>query len=178
MSGQPPADHSPLVAPAAGGGVVPQDAAQPVAIVRQGVRIGELRLLFDFAATSQLSALVPITPIPATPPWLAGLVSLRGNVLPVVDLATLVHISHAASRKQMLLVIGHGESAAAVLIDGLPERLRFVESDLAVDQLAESPEWLSGCVSAALLNKEERWLEIDHTRFLDKLEATLQASPA
>lgn len=148
-------------------------ADEPAGIVRQGVRIGDLRLLFDFASTSQLSELVPITPLPATPRWLLGLASLHGIVLPVFDLAALAGVERSSSRKTLLLVIGHGESAAAVLIEGLPDRFHFLESERVGDWRAQA--WLADCVAAAYQRDNETWLDIDHQGLLGRFEQSLSA---
>jgi purine-binding chemotaxis protein CheW len=149
-------------------------AAEPEApgLVRQAVRIAELRLLFDFASTSQLSELVPITPLPATPHWMRGLASLHGMVLPVFDLAALIGVERAPSQKRLLLVVGHGDSAAAILIDGLPDRFRFAESERTADR--DAHPWLSDCAAAAYSRDNQTWLDIDHTRLLDKIEQSLR----
>jgi len=154
-----------------------EDAAQaekPEApgVVRQAVRIGDLRLLFDFAATSQLSELVPITPLPATPHWMRGLASLHGSVLPVFDLASLIGLERAEGQKLLLLVVGHGDSAAALLIDGLPDRFRFDDSERAAEW--DAHPWMAGCAASAYTRDEQTWLDIDHQRLLDKIEQTLR----
>jgi purine-binding chemotaxis protein CheW len=156
----------------------PQDAAgatadgpEPAGIVRQAVRIGGLRLLFDFASTSRLSELVPITPLPATPHWLRGLSSLHGMVLPVFDLAALMGLDRSAHQRSLLLVVGHGEAAAAIVIEGLPDRFRFEDAERA--SVWDAPEWLSECVSAAYARSGETWLDVDHQRLLAKIEQRL-----
>ena len=141
-------------------------------VVRQAVRIGELHLLFDFASTSQLSELVPITPLPATPHWMRGLASLHGIVLPVFDLATLIGLDGARSQKLLLLVVGHGDSAAAILIDGLPARFRFEESERAPEW--DAHPWLSDCAVAAYSREGQVWLDIDYRQLLDKIEQCLR----
>ena len=147
--------------------------AEPQSLVRQGVRIGPLRLLLDFASTSQLSPPVPITPLPAMPHGLRGLASLHGNVLPVFDLASMLSVTRGESQREMLLVVGHGDSAAAVLIDGLPDRFRLSDADRS--DCAPPDGWLAECVLSAYSAGGEAWLDIDHRRLLDRLEASLRA---
>jgi chemotaxis signal transduction protein len=147
--------------------------AEPQSVVRQGVRIGPLRLLLEFAATSQLSEVVPVTPLPAMPHGLRGVASLHGNVLPVFDLASLLSVTRGEARREMLLVVGHGESAAAVLIDGLPDRFRLSEADRS--ECPAPDGWLADCMLSAYVAGGEAWLDIDHRRLLDRLEASLRA---
>jgi chemotaxis signal transduction protein len=168
-----------LEPPEAAGAAAPADergtqqTAEPQSVVRQGVRIGPLRLLLEFAATSQLSEPVPITPLPAMPHGLRGVASLHGNVLPVFDLASLSSVTRGDAQREMLLVVGHGESAAAVLIDGLPDRFRLSEADRS-DRPAPDG-WLADCMLSGYVAGGETWLDIDHRRLLDRLEASLRA---
>lgn len=150
--------------------------AESVSVVRQAVRVGDLHLLFDFASTSQLSELVPITPLPATPHWMRGLASLHGMVLPVFDLGALIGLETARSAKPLLLVIGHGDSAAAILIDGLPDRFRFEESE-RVETWAAHP-WLSECTLAAYTRDDRVWIDVDYQQLLDKIEQSLKTPQA
>ncbi|MDH4191709.1 MAG: chemotaxis protein CheW [Betaproteobacteria bacterium] len=155
--------------------IAPQtdNPAEPQTLVRQGIRISSLRLLFDFASTSQLSELVPITPLPAMPHGLRGLVSLHGKVLPVFDLASILGISRTQTLKEMLLVVGHGDTAAAIMIDGLPDRFRLSNDDQA--EYSAPPAWLADCVLSAYAAGGETWLDIDHHGLLDRLEASLSS---
>ena len=148
--------------------------AEPTGILRQGVRIGELRLLFDFAATSRLSEMVPIAPVPAAPHGLLGLASLHGSVLPVFDIAVLAGLTRdTRSPRTLLLVVGHGESAAAVLIDGLPDRVRVEPADRT--ESIQAPEWIADCVAGSYARDDEIWLDIYHSRLLAKFEEYLRA---
>ncbi len=159
----------------AAGAAAPAEGPEPSGIVRQAVRIGGLRLLFDFSSTSQLSELVPVTPLPATPHWLRGLSSLHGIVLPVFDLAALMGLDRSTNQRLLLLVVGHGESAAAVVIEGLPDRFRFDDSEQTSSW--DAPEWLAECISAAYARSGETWLDVDHHRLLAKIEQRL-ATPS
>lgn len=151
-------------------------SAESPGIVRQGVRVGDLHLLFDFASTSQLSELVPITPLPATPHWMRGLASLHGMVLPVFDLAALIGLEATRGAKLLLLVIGHGDSAAAILIDGLPDRFRFDDSERI--ETPDAHPWLSECTLAAYARDDRVWIDIDHRHLLDKIEQSLKTPQA
>ncbi len=162
-----------LLNPAAAAGERGAQSAEPQGVVRQGVRIGPLRLLLEFSATSQLSELVPVTPLPAMPHGLRGVASLHGNVLPVFDLASLLGVARGETAREMLLVVGHAESAAAVLIDGLPDRFRLSDADRSDSPAPEG--WLADCASSGYVAGGETWLDIDHRRLLDRLEASLRA---
>jgi len=107
------------------------------------------------------------------PHGLRGLASLHGNVLPVFDLASMLSVTRRDAQREMLLVVGHGDSAAAVLIDGLPDRFRLSDADRSDSPLPDG--WLADCVRSSYVAGDEAWLDIDHRRLLDRLEASLRA---
>jgi purine-binding chemotaxis protein CheW len=47
----------------------------------------------------------PLTRVPSTPPWIRGVINLRGAVVPVVDLAAKFGLPEAAVTKRTCLVI-------------------------------------------------------------------------
>src|SRR6185295_11326262 len=98
-------------------------------LLRQGFRIGNLRLMVPFDGGSELSEMLPVYRLPNCASWFKGLVNLHGNLVPVFDLAGLLGAGAGGGERPMLLVLGHRENAAAVLVDGLPQRLRFTGAE-------------------------------------------------
>lgn len=50
-------------------------------------QIGRGHYLLPLSSVVEIVRSSAVTPVPQTPPWVAGLMNLRGRVLPVVDLA-------------------------------------------------------------------------------------------
>jgi purine-binding chemotaxis protein CheW len=67
----------------------------------------------------------PITHVFLTPPWLAGIVNLRGDIVAVVDLPAFFGLGQCAMGSEARIVIAHS---------GAPERKRV---GFLVDRLAE-----------------------------------------
>ena len=84
-----------------------------------------MRLLAPFATASELVEMPNVYPLPRMPANLLGLVNLHGRIVPLFDLAPLFETQHLPREKRMLLVIGHGDAAAGIVIDGLPRRMVF-----------------------------------------------------
>ena len=103
----------------------PAVEANPDDIVRQAFRIGQMRLLAPFATASELVEMPNVYPLPRMPANLLGLVNLHGRIVPLFDLAALFETQHLPREKRMVLVMGHGNDAAGMVIDGLPRRLVF-----------------------------------------------------
>src|SRR5687767_14345473 len=108
------------------GGLSAPLAENPNLIVRQAFRIGHLRLLAPFATASELTEMPNVYPLPRMPANLLGLVNLHGRIVPLFDLAALFETQHPPREKRMLLVMGHGDAAAGIVINGLPQRMAFM----------------------------------------------------
>ncbi len=69
----------------------------------------------------EISDLPQLLPLPLTPPMVSGLINLRGQVMPVINLATLNNHRQSEVRVQRRLVIAeHQHEMLAFLADGVP----------------------------------------------------------
>jgi len=142
-------------------------APNPDDIVRQAFRIGQMRLLAPFEVSSELTEMPTVYPLPRMPANLLGLVNLHGRILPLFDLATLLETEHLPREKRMLLVIGHGNDAAGIVIDGLPRRMVFApEAKIIAPAL---PAAAARAVRASYLAGSDTWYEFDYAQLLDQL---------
>ncbi len=98
-----------------------EDAA-PVGSRRYGVLIGGERLLL--AGDGAVRVLEPPAAfrLPNTRGWFLGLSNVRGNLVPVFDLAAWQGLPIPEARR-MLLVMGEAEAAAGTLVDTSPRHL-------------------------------------------------------
>jgi twitching motility protein PilI len=139
----------------------------PDAIVRQGFRIGHMHLAAPFATASELVEMPGIYPLPRMPADLLGLVNLHGRIVPLFDLASLFETRHLPREKRMVLVIGHGNDAAGIVIDGLPRRLVFSPDDRMLAPAL--PAAAASAVIATYLQGKDAWFEFDYAQLLDHL---------
>ena len=154
-----PPELAALAAPA-----VPEN---PNDIVRQAFRVGHMRLLAPFAVTSELVELPNVYPLPRMPANLLGLVNLHGRIVPLFDLAALFETEHLPREKRMLLVIGHGNEAAGIVIDGLPRRMVFApDTQIVPPALPAGP---AAAIVATYLAGDDAWFEFDYAQLLDQL---------
>lgn len=154
---------------------VPAAVAAPAAgvgtMLREGFRVGELRLAIRYEDGNELTEMPPVYPLPRAPSWFCGMANLHGTLVPVFDVAELFGVGHDRGAKRMLLVLGHGEEKAGLVIDGLPVRLRFTAADRIDDPAA--PAALAGCVDHAYWSDGEDWMELRAAALLDQLAAEL-----
>jgi chemotaxis signal transduction protein len=155
-----PAELAALAAP-------PVASDNPDEIVRQAFRIGGMRLVAPFATASELVEMPNVYPLPRAPANLLGLVNLHGRIVPLFDLASLFETEHLPREKRMVLVFGHGNDAAAIVIDGLPRRLAFTLDSMIVPPAL--PAGAARAVLATYLQGKDAWFEFDYAQLLDQL---------
>lgn len=137
---------------------------------RLGFRIGNLGLLIAPRAISELTELLPVCPIPNTATWLCGLINLRGNLVPVFDLHKLLDLTDSTInvKKQMLLILGQGETAGAIKIDNLPIHINLTLGD-RLDSLPPLPDALKLYATSGYEKNDDIWFNFDHSGFFQAL---------
>jgi len=142
-------------------------AAVEKEVGRYGYKIGSLGMLIKQGSGSEVMQMPKIWTLPGVPPWLLGLINLRGNLVPVFELRQLLGLGQpGAVEKQLVLVFDQGDKAVAVVIDDFPRSL-FALSPLP--HLPQLPTVLNGHVSAGYVKDEMIWLEFDHSAFFEEL---------
>lgn len=152
-------------APAAGGATAGQ------LLLREGFRVGPLHLAIRYEDGNELTDLPAVHALPRAPAWFRGMANLHGSLVPVFDAATLFGVAANGGAKRMLLVVGHDEGKAGLVIDGLPVRLKLRTEDRLQDAAVPAP--LAGCVNAAYWSGDDEWMDLDTAGLLDRLEQEL-----
>ncbi len=142
--------------------------SQAVTTRRLGFKIGSLGLLIAENAISELTGILSVCPIPNTASWLVGLINLRGNLLPVFDLNMLLGLEKGSEKKRMLLILGEGEAAGTIVIDGLPVHLMFSEND-KLESLPNLPDAIKPFAISGYEKEGEIWFNFDHLGFFQSL---------
>jgi purine-binding chemotaxis protein CheW len=69
----------------------------------------------------EITDLPQLLPLPLAPPMVSGLINLRGEVIPVINLAILNQHQQSEVRVQRRLVVAeHKNESLAFLVDGVP----------------------------------------------------------
>jgi len=102
------------------------------------VQVGPERYAVDVSAVREIKPLAGITPLPGLPSFWSGLVNLRGNLVPVLDLATYLALpasSDSADEPKLVFVAAEGIDVALV-VDAVRE-IRRTPADLAPSTSAD-----------------------------------------
>ena len=137
---------------------------------RYGFRIGGMHFLIARDTTSEVLGQAVVYPLPNTPPWLMGLINLRGNLIPVFDPRPVLGLAESAentaAQKRGLLILDRGEKAAGLFIDGLPQTTAATQT---LSRLPPLPNILRSNVTKAYVRDDVVWLEFDHQNFFQSL---------
>jgi purine-binding chemotaxis protein CheW len=81
----------------------------------------------------EIVRLRPITRIPRVPPIVLGVISLRGEIVQVLELRQALGAGSARPGRRARIVVMHGDEGevAGLLVDGVSEVMRVAESELS-----------------------------------------------
>lgn len=146
----------------------------PYQQIRYGFRMGNLGFLIGADTVSEIVEQAIVYPIPQIPPWLVGLINLRGNLVPVFDLKLCLGLESAIQRKHYLLVLDEGDDAVGLFIENLPQP---VSAGRKLVRLPPLPVALQQHVAEAYSLNNDIWVEFNHREFFEslKIETTVTA---
>jgi purine-binding chemotaxis protein CheW len=113
--------------------------ARPLRLVCFRVREQELALTIE--SVRETIRMRPMTRVFLTPPWLVGIFSLRGEIVPAIDIAPWLGMGRTtAVDESRLVVLRHPSKGLAILADAL-SGLRMLEpSSVAAPPPTLAPE--------------------------------------
>src|SRR5690349_16129799 len=121
-------------------------------------------ILFELAGTAyavpsqvvqQMEMVEQITPVPNSPPFVDGVVFVRGQVVPVVNLRARFNFERApCDIKTRLMVIAHSDRSVGLLVDSAREFITLTED--AIKPTPDAITTLSGRYLAGIANVDQR----------------------
>lgn len=139
--------------------------------IRYAAHVGAVGILLPEDTVSEVFERSEIYSIPNTAPWFLGLVNLRGNLVPVFELRSLLDTAPHAQAKQMILVIDKGERAFGLAVDGAP----VAATDKTPAGDVSLPPAIETFTRAAFKEGGEVWLDVDLPAFLSSLSRKIAA---
>jgi twitching motility protein PilI len=140
--------------------------------LRHGINIGNQSLLFNKSILCEVTINANVYPIPNIPPWLNGMINLRGNLIPVFTIDNFfTDVKKEDKGNNIVFVIGEGANAVGLLIDELPVAVEIDEENIAsISPPDNTPEIISDAVTNAYEVDETIWLEIDIDTIIKNLK--------
>ena len=73
-----------------------------------------------------------ITPLPNTPPYMKGVMNLRGAVVPIIDMRERLGVERAAdAARPVIVVVTHGRRVAGLIVDAVSDVLTVTPAERA-----------------------------------------------
>lgn len=134
-------------------------------------RIGEQEFCVDIMAVREIRGWVPATPLPRSPPFVRGVINLRGAVLPILDLAARLGLPPPEPTARHVIIVAQiGSQIVGVLVDAVSDIITVGE-----DTVQPPPELASDRVRTfvqGLLAIDKRMVSlISLDRVMPKFEA-------
>ena len=100
-------------------------------------RLGDVTHALPAEDVSEVLGMVLITPLPDAPPWLTGVINLRGTVIPVIDLRVRIGVAaHEVDLSTPILVVDHGGRSIGLVADSIGQIITVPGSSIqAPDEL-------------------------------------------
>jgi purine-binding chemotaxis protein CheW len=101
--------------------------------------LGNEEYAVDILKVQEIRGYDPVTPIANTPPFIKGVVNLRGAIVPIVDLRVKFQLSNAEYHERtVVIVLNLSGRIVGVVVDGVSDVV-----SLSPDQIKPAPEFSS-----------------------------------
>jgi purine-binding chemotaxis protein CheW len=81
------------------------------------VRLGEEEYAFGVADVHEIIGPAAPRPVSSPDPWVRGIISLRGRIVPVLDLATRLGVAADARADHKIVILEAASGVAGVVVD-------------------------------------------------------------
>jgi purine-binding chemotaxis protein CheW len=103
-------------------------------------KLGSEEYGVDIAQVQEIIRLVEITHVPRAPRFMEGVINLRGQLIPIIDLRTRFGMPRAASTKSTRIIVTEiGSKRVGMVVDAVSEVL-----NIPAENLEEAPEMIVG----------------------------------
>ncbi|WP_020559942.1 chemotaxis protein CheW [Thiofilum flexile] len=143
-------------------------ATRPVAPLTQFYyQVGTHALLLEPDTMAEVLLQATLSPLPFPPHWCKGLVAVRGDFYPLVDMYYILYGQTSPLKQPKLLWLKPAQSSAIVVTcDSYPKVLKFDIPPTPRSQESLLPSWVQGVVSY----EAKKLLVADHRTLIQRLK--------
>ena len=103
-------------------------------------RLGSEEYGVDIAQVQEINRMVAVTHVPRAPQFMEGVINLRGQLIPIIDLRARFGMPRAEHTKNTRIVVTEiGAKRVGMVVDSVSEVLR-----LPVEHIEPAPEMITG----------------------------------
>ena len=132
--------------------------------------IGNIGMLIDDTQFCEIIDNSNICKIPLTPQWFKGILNLRGNSVPIVNLNEYYGIKASSpkrNRKHHILAIGKGRNLCGIEIPNLPSKISLEKSDI-INRKVSLPKNMDEQIEC-IYEHNGIWVKIDTNIYFNHL---------
>ena len=128
----------------------------------------------DIMMIKEIIRLVAITYVPRVPDYVEGIISLRGTVVPIIDMAKRLGLKKQQSgNRSRIVVITLGTNLVGFLVDSVIEVLKIKESSIEPPPPTLT-EGMSECISGVAYFKERLVIIMNVEKILGTLDLSMK----
>lgn len=90
--------------------------------------IGEELYALPIEALTEIIIAQRIFPVPTTPPHVLGVINLRGNIVPIIDIRFALSLPQQ-SKPEQIIIVKHGPILLGIIVDNVTEVASVPESN-------------------------------------------------
>ncbi|MBV8298968.1 MAG: chemotaxis protein CheW [Candidatus Eremiobacteraeota bacterium] len=103
-------------------------------------KLGSEEYGVDIAQVQEINRMVAVTHVPRAPQFMEGVINLRGQLIPIIDLRARFGMPRADHTKNTRIVVTEiGAKRVGMVVDSVSEVLR-----LPLEQIEPAPEMITG----------------------------------
>jgi purine-binding chemotaxis protein CheW len=103
-------------------------------------KLGSEEYGVEIAQVQEINRMVAVTHVPRAPQFMEGVINLRGQLIPIIDLRTRFGMKRAEHTKNTRIVVTEiGAKRVGMVVDSVSEVLR-----LPVDAIEDAPDMITG----------------------------------
>jgi len=115
-----------------------QVSGEPVQVV--SFNLGKEEYGVDISQVQEIIRMVEITHVPRAPHFMEGVINLRGQLIPIIDLRTRFSMPRALLTKSTRIVVTEiGNKRVGLIVDSVSEVL-----NIPIEQVEEAPDMIAG----------------------------------
>lgn len=131
------------------------------------MKVAEHDLVVPQNEVQELIQLPAYTRVPGAAPWVLGVANVRGELLPIIGLKSL--ITGAApniSQNSRVVVLNDGEIPAGFVVDRVEGLRRFQTNEQHHEMIGTAPERLTPFLLGGFVSGERNWLVLSLRRLV------------
>lgn len=139
-------------------------------------RLGDHQFGLEILAVREIVRATPATPIPNVPPVVRGVMNLRGRIVPVIEMASLLGLPGRGDGPKSCYVVLDGVDLVGLAVDRVNQVLRISTNDI------DPAETLATCIRATYVQGIARYddevlILLDAEAVIKKALESLNCSP-